>query len=46
MLLAGDPLADHQALHHITAVVRAGSLWSRVGLAAATARLQAAPTAR
>jgi imidazolonepropionase-like amidohydrolase len=41
--LASDPVADHRALRDITAVVRAGGLWSRSALDAALAGLKPAP---
>jgi imidazolonepropionase-like amidohydrolase len=46
VLLGRDPLDSHQALHDITGVIRAGSLWSKAGLDAVTARVAAAPTTR
>jgi len=46
VLLGSDPLAGHQALHDITAVVRAGELWSRSDLDGILARVEAAPTVR
>jgi imidazolonepropionase-like amidohydrolase len=46
VLLGGDPLDSHQALHDITGVVRGGSLWSRAGLDAAVARVAARPITR
>jgi imidazolonepropionase-like amidohydrolase len=46
VLLGSDPLADHKALHDITAVVRAGELWSRADLDGILDRVEAAPTVR
>jgi len=45
VLLASDPVASHRALRDITAVVRAGQLWSRSALDAVLARVAANPTA-
>jgi len=46
VLLASDPAASHRALRDITAVVRAGQLWSRASLDAVLARVEASPTTR
>jgi imidazolonepropionase-like amidohydrolase len=46
VLLGSDPLASHRALHDITAVIRAGDMWSRSGLDAILARAEATPTAQ
>jgi imidazolonepropionase-like amidohydrolase len=45
VLLGSDPVTDHRALHDISAVVRAGDLWSRPDLDAVLARAQADPEA-
>lgn len=45
VLLASDPLASHRALRDITAVARAGQLWSRSALDAVLTRVKASPTA-
>lgn len=46
VLLDSDPVAGHQALHDIRAVVRAGDLWSRSDLNGVLARAEASPAAR
>jgi imidazolonepropionase-like amidohydrolase len=46
VLLASDPVAGHRALRDITAVARAGRLWSRASLDAVLARVAASPTTR
>ena len=46
VLLGSDPLADHRALHDISAVVRAGNIWSRSDLDAVLTRVEANPTTR
>lgn len=46
VVLDGDPVADHRALHGIRAVVRGGDLWSRGELNATLDRLAGAPSAR
>jgi hypothetical protein len=46
VLLASDPVTDQRALRDITAVVRAGGLWSRSALDAVLARVAASPTTR
>jgi imidazolonepropionase-like amidohydrolase len=46
VLLGRDPVAGHQALHEIRAVVRAGDLWSRSDLDGILARAEASPAAR
>jgi imidazolonepropionase-like amidohydrolase len=46
VLLGSDPLASHRALSDITAVVRAGDLWSRADLDESLARVDASPTTR
>jgi imidazolonepropionase-like amidohydrolase len=46
VLLASDPAVSHRALRDITAVVRAGQLWSRPSLDAVLARVEASPTTR
>lgn len=46
VLLASNPVADHRALRDITAVVRAGDLWSRSAPDTALARVEASPATR
>jgi imidazolonepropionase-like amidohydrolase len=46
VLLGSDPVAGHRALRDITAVIRAGRLWSRPDLDAVLARVEASPAVR